>query len=79
MRLLAEDDGLRRRISERARAYVAAHHSYDSFLDGIERAYLQSIGGGSARWKVVDDGEPCRSSRPDDYGAEYVPGARFRR
>jgi glycosyltransferase involved in cell wall biosynthesis len=51
LRLLAEDHHLRRRIAQTAQAYVAAHHSYDGFLDGMERAYMQSIGAGSSRWK----------------------------
>jgi glycosyltransferase involved in cell wall biosynthesis len=51
VRMLAEDHDLRRTLSFSARARVSAHHSFDGFLDGIERAYMQSIGAGTTRWK----------------------------
>ena len=51
IRMLAEDHALRRTLSFSARARVSAHHSFDGFLDGIERAYMQSIGAGTTRWK----------------------------
>jgi glycosyltransferase involved in cell wall biosynthesis len=51
VRLLAEDHALRRELSQGARARVASHHSFDGFLDGIERAYMQSIGAGISRRK----------------------------
>ena len=48
VRLLADDHALRRRMSFDARAYVAAHHSFHGFLDGIEREYRQCISPESA-------------------------------
>lgn len=51
VRLLSQDHALRRKLAFSARARVASHHSFDGFLDGVERAYMQSIGAGSPHWK----------------------------
>jgi glycosyltransferase involved in cell wall biosynthesis len=51
VRQLADDAVLRRRLGNAARAYVAAHHSYDGFLDGMEHAYRQCIDAHGGRWK----------------------------
>jgi glycosyltransferase involved in cell wall biosynthesis len=51
VRMLATNHTLRRRMAESARAHVAEHHSFDGFLDGIEREYRRCLSVGSTPGK----------------------------
>jgi glycosyltransferase involved in cell wall biosynthesis len=44
--MLADDAELRRRLGRLARAWVAANFSLDAYIDKVERAYADTLGGG---------------------------------